>query len=164
MDSIVTPFGVRFEFRRNLFLPSGWPYEDSVLLQTLFVVGEVLHRDGVFPNKPVTARRTPRFNAGHGQLQRFPVECRHDPPYGTNKSRALKPGPGHGFWPCQVMHRAWKNLRQDLRGGAPDLDLLRCQVFPLGCLHEVKVIDVDALLLGKTLRCTCRRADGIVRN
>src|SRR5262249_35520080 len=57
---------------------------------------------------------------------------------------------------------ARKNFAKYLFGSAAALGLLGGEVFAFGRLDEIDVVECDALLLGETDSCTCRRADCIV--
>src|SRR6266481_36496 len=162
MDAVASALCVDFKFLRDFLLTASWADNDAVLLQQLLLVGKVLDRDAAGTQEAMAASGVAGGNAGHRDLQWLAIEHRDDPPAGTNESRTIEARPGHGTWPSQIVHRPRKNGNQDLFRGLAQFSLLRSEVLTLGSLHQVKSIDVDALLLSEALRCACRRADRVV--
>ncbi len=110
----------------------------------------------------MAARGSAGSDAGDGEFQRFAVEYGDDPADRANEACAVETGPGHRARPGQVMHGAWQDLDQHLLRSSAQLDLFCGQVFALGGLDQIKVVDVDALLFSEALCRACRRADGVV--
>src|SRR2546430_5171124 len=155
---------MRIEFRRDFVLALCGADDYAVLLEALLVVQEVADVDGARTEEPVAARSASCSDTGNGNSQRLAVEHRDDPADRSNETRAIEAGPGHGARPGKIVHRARKDATEDLLGSSAQLDLFGRQVLALGCLDQIQIADVNALLLGEALRGPCRRADGIVRH
>ena len=150
------------EFRRDFFLTLGGANDHPVLLETLLVVRKVADGNGTRSEKAMPARGASGSDAGDRKFQRLAVEHRHDPADRTNKACAVEARPCHGARPCEIVHSSREDACQDLLGGPPQFHLFGGQVLTLGRLDQIKITDVNALLLGEALCRACRRADGIV--
>jgi len=155
---------MRIEFRRDFVLALCGADDHAVLLEALLVVQEVADVNGARTEEPVAACSASCSDTGNGNFQRLAVEYRDDPADRSNETRAIEAGPSHGARPGKIVHRARKDATEDLLGSSSQLDLFGRQVLALGCLDQIQIADVNALLLSEALRGPCRRADGIVRH
>src|SRR5438067_3012545 len=155
---------MRIEFRCDFVLALCGADDHAVLQEALLVVQEVADVNGARTEEPVAACSASCSDTGNGNFQRLAVEYRDDPADRSNETRAIEAGPGHGTRPGKIVHGARKDATEDLLGSSSQLDLFGRQVLALGCLDQIQIADVYALLLGEALRGPCRRADGIVRH
>ena len=164
VDAVASPLGVGFQLRGDFLLTSGGTNDHAILLEFLFVVREVADVNGACAEEAVAARGAAGSDAGDREFQWSAVEYGDDPADGTNEPCTVQAGPGHGARPGKVVHSAGQNGDQDLFSGSAELGLFGGKVFALGRLDQIKIADVDTLLLGEALGGTCRRADSIVSN
>ncbi len=151
-----------FQFRRDFLLTFGGADDDAIVLESLFVVHEVADGNSARTEEAMAASGATGGDAGDGEFQRLAIEYGDDPADGTNEPSTIEAGPGHGARPREIVDGTGEDAVQDLLRGSAEPDLFGRDVLALGRLNQIKITDVDALLLGEALGGACRRADGIV--
>src|SRR5262245_61725820 len=111
-------------------------------MELFLVISEIADAEGVRAPKSMAARGAACRDPGDRKLQRLAPEHRNDPTDRTDKARAVQASPGHGTRPGQIVNDAREDSGKNLLGGPPDFDLFGRQVLALGCLDEVKLVDM----------------------
>jgi len=81
---------------------------------------------------------------------------------GADEARAFEASPSHGARPGEVVDYARENFEQEIVSGSPALGYFCGDVFTLGSLHQVDLVERDALTFGEADGCAGGSAAGIV--
>src|SRR6516225_5864913 len=100
-------------------------------------------------------------DAAKGKPQRLAVENGKEPAHGANEAGAVEAGPSHGARPRNVVDGTRENPGEEIVRSAATLDDFGGNVFALGRLYEVDLMQGHTIALGKA-DSGARRCAGVV--